>query len=163
MKMTTKPSLPYWIHSMNKIMLMALVLSIAVIGCDKEDDENLISNSGLYLVEIDGNFEEIELDEAPKYLDGGQDGFTNAIFEAISYPPEARENGIEGLCVISYEITEEGLVENVKVIQDPGGGIGDSTIAIFKSVTEGISFSPGILNGIPVRVKKEFEITYKLE
>ena len=81
----------------------------------------------------------------------------------VTYPAEARENGIEGICVVNYEITEEGTVENIEAIQDPGGRIGESATETIGLITEGVSFSPGILNNNPVRVKKELEIRYKLE
>jgi hypothetical protein len=81
----------------------------------------------------------------------------------ISYPAEARENGNEGICIIHYEITSQGAVENISVIQDPGGGIGESAAATIASVTSGISFGPGMLDGNPVRVKKGIEIKFELQ
>ena len=163
MKMIIKFSHLNWIRSINKINSIALILILFIVGCKKEDDESLVNDTGLCLVEIDGNFEEIELDEVPEYLNGGKEGFLNAIYEDIVYPAEARENGIEGLCVVNYEIAVNGAVENIKAIQDPGGRIGDSTIETIELITQGVSFSPGILNGNPVRVKKELELRFKLE
>ena len=163
MKMIIKFSHLNWIRSINKINSIALILILFIVGCKKEDDESLVNDTGLCLVEIDGNFEEIELDEVPEYLNGGKEGFLNAIYEDIVYPAEARENGIEGLCVVNYEIAVNGAVENIKAIQDPGGRIGDSTIETIELITQGVSFSPGILNGKPVRVKKELELRFKLE
>ena len=150
-----------WPCSINSISLITLIFVLLTVSC-KNDDEDLINDTDLCLVEINGNFEEIELEEKPVYLNGGDKGFTKAISDNISYPAEARENGIEGLCIINYEITEDGKVENIETLQDPGGGIGDSAVGTIELITEGISFSPGLLNGNPIRVKKELELKYSL-
>ena len=159
MKMSSK-----FLFPINRFTVITLIFAILIMGCDKDDEPSTsYKSTDLCLVKINDNFEEIELDEVPIFLNGGEDGFIMGIGEAITYPPEARENGIEGLCIINYEITEEGKVENIEAIQDPGGNIGDSVIGIVESVTEGISFSPGILDNNPVRVKKELELEYKIQ
>jgi hypothetical protein len=145
------------------IKIFALAFIFIIIGCAKDGDENSISETGLCLAYIDGNFIEVELDEVPRYINGGYDGFIRAIVEHISYPAEARENNIQGTCIVIYEITEQGTVENIIATQDPGGGIGGSAVETIGNVTTGVSFSPGILNGIPVRVRKELSIKYKLQ
>ena len=54
-------------------------------------------------------------------------------------------------------------MENIQVVQDPGGGIGEEARSSFEEVTTGVSYSPGILDGAPVRVKKELEFRFSLE
>lgn len=160
--MKNKNLFPNW--SISTVQLFTLFFALLIVSCDKDKNEVITSNPvDLCLVEINGNFEEIELDEAPQFLEGGNDGFFQSLLAEVSYPADARENGIEGLCVIEYEITEEGTVENIVAQQDPGGGIGDAVIGIIESITTGVSFSPGILNSNPVRVKKEAALNFKLE
>lgn len=140
-----------------------LFIMLAILGCNKDDDDQLIEDTGLCLVEVNGVFEEIELDEMPVYSRGSQKDFYENIIKEINYPVEARENDIEGVCIINYEISSQGAVENIEAVQDPGGGIGTEAIEGVEQVTVGTSFSPGILNGMPVRVKKEIRITFRLE
>lgn len=156
-----------YFNSINKFRVIILLFAIIFIGCNEELDmpeDFSISDMDtvLCLAKIDGNYIEVKLDEAPYYLDGGYEGYIQAIMEELNYPAEARENGIEGICVINYNITEEGKVESIEVIEDPGGGIGMSSITSIQLATEGISFSPAILNGSPIEVKKELEIKFKL-
>lgn len=165
MKMNYKSLFPDWLNSLQKFQIVAFFLIITIVGCstkEVDNDESLINETSLCLVEINGAFSEIELDEVPKYLNGESEGFIEAIFENLIYPADARENSIEGLCVVNYEITKLGLVENIIAIQDPGGGIGNSTVETIQLATEGVSFSPAILNNNPVRVKKELEVKFKL-
>jgi TonB family protein len=143
------------------VLLFACVLAAAsFISCDRDDDDDIPKET--YLVEIDGQFQESPLDEVPEYIDGGEDGLYNAALQVVSYPAEAREQGIEGTVCLSYEITVQGTVENIEIVEGVGGGISESAIAALEEVTEGVSFTPGILNGIPVRVKMEIKITYRL-
>ncbi|MDF1695888.1 MAG: energy transducer TonB [Saprospiraceae bacterium] len=146
------------------IIWCAFVLSVvSFVGCEEDDDATSVTNEGMCLVEINGQFEDVALDEQPSYLNGGEHGFINAVYSEVRYPAEARENGIEGTCIANYEITATGTVENIVTIQNPGGGIGASVIDLLSTITTGVSFSPGVLDGNPVRVKKDLIITYKLE
>ena len=42
----------------------------------------------------------------------------------IPYPPEARREGIEGRVIMQVFIGKDGAVKNVRIIKDPGGGLG---------------------------------------
>lgn len=144
------------------VFLFACMLASATFfSCDRDDDDNILKET--YLVEIDGQFQESPLDEVPVYIDGGEDSFNDALYQTISYPAEAREQGIEGTVCLSYEITAQGSVENIEIVEDVGGGIGQSAKDALEEVTQGVVFTPAILNGLPVRVKMDIKITYRLE
>ena len=86
--------------------IITFIFSILILGCKKDDFVTTVENTNLCLVEINGNFEEIEVDEIPVFLDGGDEGFAGEIGDAITYPAEARENGIEGVCLSLIHISE---------------------------------------------------------
>lgn len=48
---------------------------------------------------------------------------------APPYPTEAKRDGIEGAVVLRVEITKEGRVRSARVVQDPGGGLGEAAHA----------------------------------
>ncbi|HLF64746.1 MAG TPA: energy transducer TonB [Saprospiraceae bacterium] len=135
---------------------------IFFVACEK-DEKLLIVDPGTCLVFVDGEFVDTELDEMPYYLDGGKDTFLLRLIHEVDYPVDARENGIQGLCIVHYEITEAGTVENIEVIEEPGGGLGIATVDALEAVTQGMSFSPGKLDGEPVRIRKEIRVRFKLE
>lgn len=127
------------------------------------DDDN---SDGLYescLVEVDGQYIEVELDEEPEYLDGGNDGFSSALGMAIKYPAAARENSVEGTAVVSFVITTAGVVDAIVIDEDPGEGIGNAVVEAILMVTEGVSFNPGVYEGQPVNVKKQISVVFRLE
>lgn len=141
-----------------------LLITLILLGCSKDDDDDpILVDTGPCLVEINGQFQEVELDIPPEYLDGGHAGFVRNYVGYLNYPAEAREDEIEGDCLARYEITRGGRVENIVVIDDPGGGIGNSMVTALDSATRGVSFSPGMLDGSPVRVMKEARAIFKLE
>jgi len=141
------------------------LVALLLVSCQSE---NAFSNTEIEedsecLVEVDGEFELLSLDVYPEFLDGGQNGFYRGLYMGLKYPVEARENGIEGMCVLKYEISKTGKVENIVIETEPGGGTGKASVNALESFTNGISFSPGILNGNSVRVKKGLNIRFKLE
>jgi hypothetical protein len=142
----------------------ALMLCVAILsaGCDK-DEEAFFEDSTVCVVLMDGDCVQTDLDALPAYLNGGEDGFNMALMETVLYPPYAREHGIQGWCRVRYEISEMGEVDNILILEDPGGGIGEATVKALMDATPGIAFSPGILNGSPVRVRKELRMLYKLQ
>jgi len=145
---------------------LTLFLFFSVFLSCAEDDptfDTSIADADFCLVEIDGEFQDISLDLRPEFLDNGSEGFVIASYGVIKYPASARENGTQGTCVLNYEITESGTVENIVIVQDLGDGIGEESKRTLLLITEGVSFSPGILNNSAVRVKKRMSIKFKLQ
>ncbi|MEO1260711.1 MAG: energy transducer TonB [Bacteroidota bacterium] len=145
----------------SNLFLVFALLTLVTFSCQKDDDEVL--EKVICWVEVDGVFEQLEIDKPPVYINGSSEGLTLAIIENINYPAEAREGGIEGKVEVEYQITETGEVDIIEIIKDIGGGCGDATKEALKLATTGISFYPAELNGEKVRVKKEESITFKLE
>lgn len=143
-------------------LVICLLSGFFIIGCSSHDDNNNFSFESCF-VEIDGSFQEAELDKSPEYIEGGNEGFVRAFYENNSYPAEARENGIEGLCIIQFDVDTDGSVTNIVVTQDPGGTIGSTAMKTIETITNDESFTPGILNGETVIVRKTLEIRYRLE
>lgn len=146
------------------LILVSLFSLLTIFSCKKDEEEiKLEEPLTTCLAKIDSTFQEVILDTPPEYLDGGDVGFLKNLFSTINYPADARENGIQGTALLNYEITEEGTVENVEILDNPGGGIGEELKLSFEEITSGISYSPGILNSSPIRVKKKISATFKLQ
>ena len=147
---------------MKNLFLFFVLLFFFIIGCgDSQDDISIEELDCLALV--DSTWSLITLDEPPIYLDNGISGFGENLLTEVKYPSEARENGVEGIARLEYEVTTNGSVENILITKDPGTGIGEELKRGFEIVTAGIAYSPAILNELPIRVKKELEITFRVE
>lgn len=124
----------------------------------RQNEDNFLG----YWVDVNGQFEYLDIDEAPTFKAGGEQGLKNTVAELLVYPAEARDNGIEGCVELEYEISEAGVVENVTVVSDPGSGLGEAARAALEAATAGQSFEPAMLNGQPVRVLVEEEVCFSL-
>lgn len=77
----------------------------------------------------------------------------------VSYPKEAKDQGISGKVFISFVITEDGSVADVKVEKGIGGGCDEAAI---ETVSNMPKWKPGVQNGKPVRVKYNIPISFSL-
>ena len=85
------------------------------------------------------------------------------IYANIKYPEEAKANGIEGTCVLSFMVTKTGTLKDIKVIRDIGGGCGAEAVRIVNSMNEnGILWIPGKQRGNPVNVRFNLSVRFKL-
>ena len=139
-------------------ILMLLLLGTA---CQKEEANP--PEPDYCWVWQNGNFEYLPIDQPPLYLDGGEDTFYQNIALNLTYPAQAREEGVEGIVKLTYEVTENGTVEQILIAEDIGAGCGLAGQSALEAAASGEAFSPAELDGIPVRVKKELQLTFKLE
>lgn len=75
-----------------------------------------------------------------------------------AYPEDARKQGIEALVIVKFIVTEDGHVENVRVIK--GHPLFDD--AVLASVREW-TFEPATLDGRPVRMTRMVKIPFRLK
>lgn len=138
------------------VILLILSISSLVSSCQKEK----VIECDVY---IDGAWQYREISKAPEYLDGGEEGLAIALLQEISYPPEARQNNVEGSVRLEYEVSTFGTVENITIVEDIGFGCGEEAQRAFGIATEGVTFSPAEMDGMVVRVRKVIPVQFKLE
>lgn len=85
------------------------------------------------------------------------------IYSNLVYPLEALAEGVEGRAILQFDVTEEGTVENINIIVDPGYGIGESAAAVIKKMNmDGIIWTPAHKDGKPKRALYTLPIHYSL-
>ncbi len=82
------------------------------------------------------------------------------ISRTLRYPELAREEGVEGVVVLSFVITNQGDVEQVKVLRDIGAGCGDEAKRV---VSEMPAWQPAIFKGDSVYTQFTLPITFGLK
>ena len=75
------------------------------------------------------------------------------------YTKEAQKDRIQGKVVLWVTITPEGLPKNIKVRRSLGHGLDEEAIKAVKQW----KFKPSTLNGQPVAVQINVEVTFRLE
>lgn len=86
------------------------------------------------------------------------------VYKNIKYPAIARENGIEGMAVITFVVETDGSVTAAKVLRDPGGQCGQEALRVVQLMNQkDIQWIPGKQRGRPVRVQFNLPVRFKLE
>ncbi len=86
------------------------------------------------------------------------------IYKNLKYPAIARENGVEGMTVLQFVVSENGTVKDIKVVRDIGAGCGDAAKKVVSAMNNlPQRWTPGKQRGRPVKVLYTLPVKFKLE
>ena len=106
----------------------------------------------------DSVYSQMDVDIPPKFANGQQD-ITHFIRRNFTYPEEAAMEGIEGTVIISYEIDEQGKIDNIKIVKGVGYGLDEAAIELIKKMP---NYEPAKLNSRNVRTKLTIPVKFQL-
>lgn len=93
-----------------------------------------------------GTFTSVEIMPMPP---GGMKAFVDWVAVNYQFPSAAVDNEAAGVIQVSFVVEKDGGLSSFEVVKDLGYGTGDQAIKLLKRAKK---WSPGIQNGIPVRV-----------
>ncbi|MFH2141872.1 MAG: energy transducer TonB [Bacteroidota bacterium] len=99
------------------------------------------------------------VDDMPTFP-GGEEQLFKFISENIQYPDSAKENNIMGTVYLSFVVTKNGSLADVKAIRSIGGGCDEEAIRVIKSMPR---WNPGKQNGQAVPVQFVIPIKFALQ
>lgn len=105
---------------MTKFFLLASFGILLSFGSFAQQANTVTSGSGKKLIPI------------AQYYKGGQDSMYAFINRKLIYPVMARKNRIQGECIISVTLNEDGTLSNHQIVKNIGGGCGDEALRIVK-------------------------------
>jgi protein TonB len=76
-----------------------------------------------------------------------------------SYPPEAREDGIEGDVGLELVVGDTGAVESARVVRGMGHGLDDAALQAARA----FQFAPAMKDGHAVRVRMAWSMQFRLQ
>ena len=86
------------------------------------------------------------------------------MYKNIKYPSIARENGIEGLVVVTFVVDKDGSIKQAKWLKDIGGGCADEATRVVKMMNEMPSkWTPGRQRSQPVQVRYNLPVRFRLQ
>ncbi len=86
------------------------------------------------------------------------------LYKNLKYPAIARENGVEGTCVVQFTVEKDGTVTDVQVVRDIGAGCGQESQRVVDMMNaQGIKWTPGKQRGNAVRVRFTLPVKFKLQ
>ncbi len=106
--------------------------------------------------EVDQVFDRVEEIPRPKE---GEDGWNMYLAKNAKYPANDRASGVEGTVVVSFEVYEDGSLQHIKILRGIGG---ESDLEVVRLIEEGPLWSPGIINGQPVKTRMSLPVRFVL-
>jgi len=100
----------------------------------------------------------VVVDEMPKFP-GGDAALLKFIAENTQYPKEAKDKGISGRVIIRFKIMEDGLIQDVSVMNGIDPLLDNEAIRIVSTIP---NFEPGRHDGVAVPVWYMVPITFTL-
>jgi len=104
-------------------------------------------------------FEMFDIQKPPSFP-GGEAELFKFLSKNIDYPALAKENNISGVVPLTFVVGKDGVVRDVQILRDIGGGCGKEAVRVVSSMPK---WSPGEANGHPVKVRYTLPVRFKLE
>ncbi len=83
------------------------------------------------------------------------------IYSNLKYPKEAKQEGAEGTVLLSFTVTKEGMMDDLKVVKAPSPALGKAAYVALNSL-EG-TWTPGMNKGKAVATELTIPIKFKLD
>jgi periplasmic protein TonB len=99
------------------------------------------------------------VEEQPAFP-GGDAALMEYLGKNISYPPMAKESGIQGTVFVQFVVEPDGSVSNAKILRGIGGGCDEEAIRVVRNMPK---WKPGRQRGKPVRVYFNLPIRFILQ
>ena len=98
------------------------------------------------------------VDKKPSFP-GGESAMKSFLRSNIKYPIVAQENGEQGCVFVQFIIEKDGSISDVKVARSDAPLLDEEAMRVIKAMPK---WNPGKLKGIPVRVKNEVPVVFRL-
>ncbi|WP_051287283.1 energy transducer TonB [Algoriphagus mannitolivorans] len=90
---------------------------------------------------------------------GGLQGWNAFLKNNLSYPQEAKTNGVEGTVIVVFTVNSDGSISNPEILRGIGGGADEEAIRL---VSQSPNWKPGYQDGIAVNTRMRLPIRFKL-
>ena len=102
-------------------------------------------------------FEMVE--SKPSFMGGGQNEFSKWVGKNLVYPEIAKENGVQGKVILSFTLTAEGEITNIKVVRGIDPALDKEAVRV---VSKSPKWEPGKQRDRAVKVQFIFPVHFQL-
>ena len=139
------------------ITASSLAFILVLFACS-QPDQNLIETSGTNDISLNEDvYENVEV--MPEFP-GGMDSLIAFLGSNISYPDDAKKEGIEGKVFVDFIIDKEGSVREVSAKNKIGYGCDEEAVRVISLMP---AWKPGYKDGKAVNVNYTIPISFKLD
>lgn len=99
------------------------------------------------------------VESKPSFMGGGQNEFSKWVHKNLVYPEIAKENGVQGKVILSFTLTAEGEITNVKVVRGIDPSLDKEAVRV---VSRSPRWEPGKQGDRTVKVQFIFPVHFSL-
>lgn len=158
---------------LKKIAVLPVLAGLIFISCTKsssekdekiagrtwENAESVSSEDATTKVSDRAEVEQVDLKDAPSNPEfpGGMEAFGKFIIQEFKIPLGYEG---DGKVILSFVVTPEGELDNIRVVKDAGFKTGEEAIRVMKKSPK---WKPGFIDGKPVRVQYHLPIQLDID
>lgn len=101
------------------------------------------------------------LEVKPTFRGGDANEFSKWVNENMTYPQEAIAAGEQGRVLLGFCIDPDGSMSDIRVLKGVSPALDAEALRVLNSCTE--KWTPGLVNGQPVKVSFTFPIVFQLK
>ena len=110
--------------------------------------------------EAEETFDFSLLDVKPMFQDKEANQFAYWVNENLKYPKEAVKDSLQGRVLIQFVIEKDGSVTGARILRSAAPVLDEETLRV---ISQSPQWTPGYVNGEPVRVTYNFPVVFKLQ
>ena len=94
-----------------------------------------------------------------------QSALMKYIYNSFKYPKVAKDNGIEGLILVSFVVNKDGQIDKIKLLKDIGGGCGQVALDVIQKMAtdENVKWEAGVQGDKKVNVQFTVPLRLRLK
>ena len=111
--------------------------------------------------EVRGLFDVSEPQEKPDKMPmypKGNNGLITDIQSNVKYPQAAKDEGLEGIVIVSFTITEKGAIKNIGIDRSVAKSLDEAAIDVMKTLKP---WYPAEVNGEPTDINLKVLVTFR--
>jgi len=111
--------------------------------------------------EVRGLFDVSEPQEKPDKMPmypKGNNGLITDIQSNVNYPQAAKDEGLEGVVIVSFTITEKGAIKNIGIDRSVAESLDEAAIDVMKTLKP---WYPAEVNGEPTDINLKVLVTFR--
>ena len=111
--------------------------------------------------EVKGLFDVSEPQEKPDKMPmypKGNNGLITDIQTNVKYPKEAKEDGVEGIVIVSFRITEKGAIKNIEIDKGVDERLDNAALDVMETLRP---WYPAEVEGKPAEIDLKVIVTFR--
>jgi len=138
-----------------------LALLVIAFACGQQEDHELVLEEDLSgdLVLKSSSDDIFDIVEEPPMPVGGFDAWTSYLSSNLTYPAQAKKEGIEGTVYVVFVVEVDGSIQGAKILRGIGGGCDEEALRIIQNAPD---WEPGVQKGQKVNCRMRVPIKFQL-